>query len=133
MLERFDTGQFFKIRLSAAATSTRHWQPKAAASATHNLLPIRKYKEKTHPTDITFFEFARGTGRNRRVANCGPTSPKSGGAEGRLSIARTDFGEIGLRFYVTLTVQIKISQNFRFGWTDAVLPEWYCWSVPIRA
>ena len=84
MLERFDTGQFFKIRLSAAATSTRHWQPKAAASATHNLLPIRKYKEKTHPTDITFFEFARGTGRNRRVANCGPTSPKSGG--GRTAI-----------------------------------------------
>ena len=43
MLDRFNTGQLFEIRLSAAAAATRHWLPKAADSAPRHFLWVRPW------------------------------------------------------------------------------------------
>jgi len=85
MLERFDTGPLFEIPLSAAVASTGHWQPKAAASATHNLLPDLENEEKTHATDCMSYGFAPGT---RRLPSRRPHNPFMSGRQGvRLKVA----------------------------------------------
>jgi len=42
------------MRRSADEVSARHWRPKAAASATHSLFPIRKTRRKQmSPTSLS--------------------------------------------------------------------------------